>query len=80
MKSSKKYMRKGERNMGRDANELNVLLTKDLMEYMHIGKEKAYALMRSKSFPSSKIGKTYFVTMVNLQQWLNENVGKTINV
>jgi hypothetical protein len=73
-------MRKGERNMGRDANELNVLLTKDLMEYMHIGKEKAYALMRSKSFPSSKIGKTYFVTMVNLQQWLNENVGKTINV
>ena len=42
--------------------------------------EKAYALMRSKSFPSSKIGKTYFVTMVNLQQWLNENVGKTINV
>ena len=22
--------------MGRDANELNVLLTKDLMEYMHI--------------------------------------------
>ncbi len=66
--------------MGREANELNVLLTKDLMEYMHIGKEKAYALMRSKSFPSSKIGKTYFVTMVNLQQWLNENVGKTINV
>lgn len=73
-------MWKGERNMGREANELNVLLTKDLMEYMHIGKEKAYALMRSKSFPSSKIGKTYFVTMVNLQQWLNENVGKTINV
>ena len=66
--------------MGREANELNVLLTKDLMEYMHIGKEKANALMRSKSFPSSKIGKTYFVTMVNLQQWLNENVGKTINV
>lgn len=73
-------MWKGEKNMGREANELNVLLTKDLMEYMHIGKEKAYALMRSKSFPSSKIGKTYFVTMVNLQQWLNENVGKTINV
>ena len=66
--------------MGREANELNVLLTKDLMEYMHIGNEKAYDLMRSKSFPSSKIGKTYFVTMVNLQQWLNENVGKTINV
>ena len=73
-------MWKGEKNMGREDNELNVLLTKDLMTYMHIGKEKAYALMRSKSFPSSKIGKTYFVTMVNLQQWLNENVGKTINV
>lgn len=61
-------------------NNFQVLQTKDLMNYLRIGKDRAYALMRSKSFPSMRIGKTYCVTMTSLQAWLNENAGKNVNL
>lgn len=60
--------------------ELTVLQTKDLQEYLGIGKDKAYALMRSEGFPSIRIGKQYIITMLNLKNWLNDNIGKTIIV
>lgn len=61
-------------------NSFQFLQTKDLMNYLRIGKDRAYALMRSKSFPSMRIGKTYCVTMTSLQTWLNENAGKNVNL
>lgn len=61
-------------------NNFQVLQTKDLMNYLRIGKDRAYALMRSKSFPSIRIGKTYCVTMASLQAWLSENAGKSVNL
>lgn len=61
-------------------NNYQILQTKDLMNYLKIGKDRAYALMRSKSFPSIRIGKTYCVTMISLQTWLNENAGKSVNL
>lgn len=59
---------------------VQILQTKDLMDYLRIGKDRAYALMKSKSFPSIRIGKTYCVTMTSLQDWLNDNAGKSINL
>ena len=48
----------------------------DLTQIMHIGRDKAYALMRSKAFPSTKIGSTYIVTKDKLEEWLNSVSGK----
>lgn len=59
-------------------NEMEILSIKEVMAFLHIGRDKAYALMHSKSFPSTKIGKTYFVTSDNLKTWVNENAGRTI--
>ncbi len=60
--------------------ELQILRVKDLMDYLKIGKDRAYALMRSSSFPSTQIGKTYFVTVTNFQSWLQDNAGKSIEI
>lgn len=60
-------------------SEIKILKVKDIMNYMHIGKDKAYALMRSKSFPSTQIGKTYFVTQENFEKWLIMYTGKKID-
>ena len=41
-----------------------------LMKLLGICRDKAYKLMQSKSFPSFKIGSTYFVTKDALETWL----------
>ncbi len=62
--------------MLKDCNELGILYVKDLMEVLHIGRDKAYSLMRSKAFPSTQLGKNYFVTIDNLNKWLDDNAGR----
>ena len=57
--------------------EIKVLYAKDLMEILGIGRDRAYTLMRSAGFPSTKFGHTYFVTEENFNIWLNNNAGKT---
>ena len=65
----------------RENNEnLKVLQTKDLMKYLKIGKDRAYALMRQNGFPSIKIGKTFIVTQEALETWLKNNEGRSINI
>jgi hypothetical protein len=63
-----------------EIENIKILYIKDLMECMHIGRDKAYALMRNKSFPSTKIGRTYFVTQNNLIKWLNDNAGRDFTI
>lgn len=53
-----------------------ILKTDDIKEIMGIGRDKAYALIKSKGFPALKIGNTYFVTVENFQKWLNDYTGK----
>ena len=57
-----------------------LMKTKDVQKYLGIGRDKAYTLMKMKSFPSTRLGKTYVVTKENLFKWLCENAGKTINL
>ena len=57
-----------------------VLTTRQLMAKLQIGKDKAYALMRNKAFPSIKLGKTYFVTQDSLDSWLKQNAGREFNL
>ena len=57
-----------------------VLRVPDLMEYLGIGRDAAYALMRSKTFPSIRLGKTYIVTITELERWLERNAGREIDL
>ena len=56
---------------------VSVLKAKDLQERLGIGRDRAYALMRSAGFPSPRIGRTYFVTSDNFEKWLNDYKYKT---
>lgn len=62
--------------MNSEFSEYNVLKVEDLMERFGIGRDKAYTLMKSSGFPSTQIGKTYFVTVKNFNAWLDSYTGK----
>lgn len=49
---------------------------KSLSEFLHIGKNTAYALMKSDGFPSYRINRQYFITDESLKSWLKSIEGK----
>ena len=51
--------------------ELEILKTKDLQEILGIGRDKAYALMKSDAFPSVKLGKRYIISKADLIAWID---------
>ncbi|NCB43155.1 MAG: DNA-binding protein [Clostridia bacterium] len=48
----------------------------ELQSYLGIGKDKAYALVKSKSFPAMKIGGRYYVAKTDFVVWLGKQTGK----
>lgn len=60
--------------------QISLIDAKKLMKIMKIGKDKAYALLRSDSFPSVQIGASFYVTEENLRKWLNEAAHKKITL
>ena len=59
--------------MNKRDNYSEVLHPADLQRFLGIGRDKAYALMRSKAFPAIRIGKQYIVTKEALADWLETN-------
>lgn len=53
-----------------------LLTVKNLIEILKIGRDTAYALMRSSAFPSMKIGGRYYVTQEELKKWLDKQAYK----
>lgn len=53
-----------------------VYTIKTLSEFLHIGKNTAYALMKSDGFPSYRINRQYFITDESLKSWLKSIEGK----
>ena len=51
---------------------MNLLTVQETQSLLRIGRDKAYALMHSKGFPSVKIGGRYFVEEEALREWLNK--------
>jgi excisionase family DNA binding protein len=51
---------------------MQTLTVKDLQSVLKIGRDTAYALVRSKGFPSYKLGGRYYVTQEALERWLKE--------
>ena len=57
--------------------QLPELMTiKELQSYLGIGKDKAYALVKSKSFPALKLGGRYYVIQPDFVIWLEKQTGK----
>lgn len=65
-------------NIGND-NSPVMYTTKDLQEILKCGSRTIYNLMHSKTFPSIKIGRKYFVEKNALENWLNKSKGKVIS-
>lgn len=57
-----------------------VLNVKDLQSVLGIGRDTAYALMRSRAFPSTKIGGRYIVAKDALKLWIKSNEGKEFHL
>ena len=58
--------------MIKKTNSSNTLGTKELCEYLGISMWMAQSLMRSKSFPSFRIGRFWKVTKDDLDNWINK--------
>ena len=43
-------------------DNIKLMTAKEVKEYLGIGRDKCYRLMRSKSFPSTQVGDRYYVT------------------
>ena len=56
--------------------DVKILKSEDLRKLLGIGRDKANALMSCETFPSTKIGRSYFVTEKNLYSWLENYAGK----
>lgn len=63
---------------GCNMHETQILHVNDLMTLLDIGRDRAYKLMQSSDFPSTKLGKTYFITHESFYKWLQESSGKEI--
>lgn len=60
--------------------ETKVLTTKQLCSVLQIGRDKAYALVKSKGFPSVRIGNRYIVPEKALNEWLENYQYKTYEI
>ena len=61
-------------------SDIKMLTAKELSSDLRIGRDKAYALMKSRGFPSICIGKRYYVTEAALSEWLKNYEYKEYNL
>ena len=54
----------------------NLMTPKDLMAYLHCSKTTAYNLCRKKTFPSFRIGKTFYIDKTKLVAWIENESNK----
>lgn len=76
-------MKINKRNYEHQIETLNgelVLTAKDLKNVLKCGINRAYELMRSSSFPSTKLGGRYLVTVSALNDWLARYENRTFYV
>ena len=49
----------------------------EMAKYLHIGRSRAYELVRDKDFPSVKVGRKYIVSVYELKEWLKQKTAET---
>lgn len=70
----------GNNSQNQKQEDYSVMSAKDLARRLHIGRDKAYALIKSKGFPSIKLGGRYIVTSKALNEWLDRYEYKSFTV
>lgn len=60
--------------------ELQFYEEEDIERMFHIGRNKAYALMKSDGFPTIRIGRKIVIPKLQLEQWVEENMGCKISM
>lgn len=58
-----------------ETNNVDIVMLeiKDLQKILKIGKNSAYALMKSECFPSTQLGRKWLVSAEALKSWLKDN-------
>ena len=51
---------------------MRLLNVREAQSILRTGRDKTYALMRAKAFPSIKIGGRYFVEAEALEEWIRK--------
>lgn len=57
-----------------------LLSVRDVMAETGLKRDTVYALMKSPSFPGMRIGRSYYVSVENLDKWNKTNQNRTINL
>lgn len=54
-------------------NLSNLMTSKELQEYLHIGKNTAYRMINNNEVPTVKIGNRTYVVVDKLQRYINSH-------
>ncbi|BCC04944.1 prophage CP4-57 regulatory family protein [Bacillus cereus] len=52
----------------------DILTVMELKEYLGIGREQAYTLVKTEDFPVKRIGRRILIYKPNLIKWLESNI------
>lgn len=59
-------------------NNLPELMSvKELMKYFSCSKDKAYSMIKSKTFPSMQIGSRWYIVKNRLPEWIEKQTKKS---
>ena len=58
----------------KDYNLSNLMTAKELQEYLHIGKNKAYFLINHNEVPTIRIGGKTYVVVDKLQRYIDNHI------
>ena len=56
--------------------EKAIMTVNELMEYLHIGRSKAYELIHAEGFPSFRIGRKVLINKASLSEWIKNQENK----
>lgn len=59
--------------MSEENLDVKLYTVKDIERIFHCKKSKAYQIMKSRNFPSMKIGRNVYVTHDNLVKYIKQN-------
>lgn len=61
-----------------EVQQNKIITVKELCDFMKIGKNTAYKLIKLKGFPAFRIGNKILISQNKLQKWIDDNCGSNI--
>lgn len=61
--------------------DLSELLTpKDIMKHLHISNKKMYDLLKTRGFPTFRIGRSYYIPKKEYEEWIVKHAKTNANI